>query len=341
MAISAAALAAALDGLHAPWGSVPWGSVEGGDLSVADPAVALRSWDGELAWLLRIQAWDPATGSDSPVYVSSHGYHTGGDGASLAEGIPVFQHFPPGLMNPGSSRLTLVSGGTIRLGATPTHGTIQIANADGAFDAMLGLRLRERPYDLWVGRAEWMGPSFAEFARHRRGLIADATWDYDSITLTVLDPRQRFEQLLNPDVYLGFGVAVRVRAAGDGVQVAADVKLHPAALHVRVMFEVEALANMVLLNYGWEETNRVGWELRLMADGSLLWVQDDWAPYVLSPTGIVTAKAPHRASVGGGSGGVILYLDGDEVARDAAPYVASTLVTPSTQDFWIGKRGSF
>ena len=147
-----------LEGLQAPWGGHPWASPSGDDFSTVDPVDALRSYPGDLAWLLRIRAWDAEASEPRDVLISSHGYHTGGDGSGSAEGLDDFSHFTAGLLNPGSTKVSIVSGGTLKSGATPSHGNIKISNADGRHNALLRLRLRRRPYDLWVGEARWSGP---------------------------------------------------------------------------------------------------------------------------------------------------------------------------------------
>jgi hypothetical protein len=97
----------------------------------------------------------------------------------------------------------------------------------------------------------------------------------------------------------------------------------------------------VLVNYGWEEDDPRGWEMRLTADGSILWVQDNWDPFIITPTASVDANNPHRASFEGGPAGMVLYVDGVEMVRDPTPYLKSALIDPSTTSLLFGKRVSF
>lgn len=325
-----------------PWASEPWGSAgEGEDFSLPDPLVALRSSAAELAWLVRIAAVDPDTEEEVPVYLSSHGYHTaaGGDGSSF--GVPDFQHFDQGLESPASTSVSIISGGSIVPGSTPTHGALTVSNPDGRFNSLRRLRFRRREFRQWVGEARWMGPRFAEFTEFSRGSVEDVTWDRDTITFSLRDPKLQFSKDLNPEAYLGFGTAIRCRTAGDGVAIDASSILHPLQVHFRIVFKAPSLSNMVLLNYGWEETNQIGWELRATADGGILWVQDAYDPFLTTASGLWSADKVHRASWEGGPAGVKIYLDGVERASLSTAYTRSTLVDSQTQRLRVGKRASF
>lgn len=334
------ATAAQLDLLSLPHTGTPWGAVWQGDQSSVDPMVALRAYAGELAWLLRVKdVYDPLTGLTVDVLVSTHGYHTGGDGAGAIEGLDDWEHFPPGLINPGSMSSSVLSGGTVAPGALPTYGSLVIGNADRRFDAMKRYRMRRREFQVWVGPAAWMGPTFTEFAEDRSGVIEDVSWGVEQITLSTRGPDAAFRREVNENRYLGFGPCAELTASGDYVSLDAG-SYNPTSVHWRVMVRAPSpLVNGVLISYGgWTESVREGLEVRITPDGGVLWVIDDYDLLLVTPGGLITPGGRHRVSLEGGAGGTAIYVDGVLAASNSAAYVRSAHIDEGTDVVKIGSR---
>jgi hypothetical protein len=325
-----------LQGLTLPFCATPWGATYGQEYSTPDPLVALSRYAGEIAWLTRVEdVFDPLTGASSDALFSTHGYHTLGDGGGADHGVGDWVLFPAGLANPGSMTESVVNGGTVALGALPSYGSIQVANADGRFDHLRRCRFRRRRFQQWAGPAQWCGPSMSQFAMLRSGVVEDATFDATTITISTRDASGEFSADVNPDGYLGMGTAVRLVDGDDHVLLTDALgTFDPDTPHFRVMVQAEQLLASVLLNYDWTPSSPNGWELRCLPDGAVLWVQGAWARWLVTGPGMVVVGAPVRVSWGGGDEGVKILVNGVLEALDPAPYVRSA----ASGDLLVGGR---
>jgi hypothetical protein len=321
-----------------PVGLVPTGSIYTVDHSIADPLDALLRHDGEVAYMMCARVWDFDDGQEVDVYASTHGFATAGDGASLGDGIPDHTLFPQGLIPPNSS-LTLFQGGRLANSALPAFGVLSFANGDGEFDEFRRrYGWRRRRIDIWATPVSWTGPGWAELALIQVLYGEEVTWDATAVEVSIRDPKERFKEDINPERFLGFGTAIRLQASGDGVRITGspDFQLSASALSLGIMFQVEAPQNAVLVNYGWTPAAPAGWELRLGADDSLMFINLDHAPLVLTASDVVPAGAPHRATVEADSTGIRLYVDGQLEASSTVPFAHPPIV--DTTPLVLGTR---
>lgn len=319
--------------------TVPHGAAFFEDFSAPDAMIAIMDHPGELAYLVIADAYDPVSCTEKTVLLSSHGYATGADGSGSPYGIGDHELFATAIKTPINSKTTLMQGGRLGNSAVPTFGALELANADGRINEILGYRFGRRRIRQLVGPAQWIGPSLDEFATVFDGVAGDLSRDAADATIAIRDGKAKLLKTLNERSYLGMGTAVRLKTAGDCVAIEGSASYSVAAMTVEIMIEVQTLGNFVLVNYGWEEGDSTGWELRLLADGAVLFVAGDYNPYLVSEPGEVTAREPHRLSVVARATGIMLYVNGAVVASSTAAFTNPAL--SAAVPLLIGARQSY
>lgn len=307
------------------------GFPEDEDVSRANPLTALLSDPrAELAFMVRAQPYDssPLAPRVREVYLSSHGYASLDDGGGASEGVPDHAPFPAALVSAFNVKVNLLSGGSWTPSAVPGYGAVIIANPDGAFDDLLRLNWELRPITAWLGRRQWIGPSFSKVGRVFSGTSESISWSTTQISVSIRDLRELFTQDVNPEAYLGFGTAVRFRADADRVTIPygtwtrpVDVDANPI-LAVEVMVQPAALTDSVLCGQGGSD----GWVARLHADGSVGLYDRDLTNFVRTDAGVVRVHEPSRLGFYGDASGLKIRVDGRTVASNAVPYAGPVVV---------------
>lgn len=330
------------------FGEEPLSSLaEAEDTSHGNPITLLLSDErAQLQFAMRTYGYNPATGEVEQVVFSSAGYSTIGDGEGAADGIGDHLHFPAALVSPYSVKVNLVSGGAWQASAIPGFGSVVIADPIGEFDYLKGYDLEGQRLTVWVGRRQWIGPSWSEFGRVFTGTVAALSWDLGVITLDIRDLREVLEVDANPDEYLGFGTGIRTTADGDGVLIGfaaemdtiwsdpdEDYPFPYPSYFGGIIFKPEApLRSGTVLDFGGLVQGRV------YSDGAVGMVvkfTTGWK-FVTSAPGLVAAGELHRLTLRvGGPLGAFVYLDGEVVASDSSVLLADADMTHG--DTWLGR----
>lgn len=318
------------------WSELPIsGILDSDDVSEPNPLTDLLSDPkAKLAFMVRAQPWDPDAGAIRDVFVSSDGYATIDDGAGLALGIADHTPFPGSLASAYSVKVNLISGGSWAASAVPGFGSIVIANPDGQHDDLTKLNWEMREVTAWVGRRQWIGPSFRTLGRVFHGMTDGCTWNTSQITLPVRDMRQSFDVDINPDAYLGFGTAVRMKVTGDVVTIPygawtrpLDVDSNPVVA-VEVMVQAPVAQDSIIATQG----GLGGWACWLFADGAVGLYDRGSTHWIRSAGGKVLVGRPTRLGYYASAEGLAIRVDGVVVVQDAIPYGGP----PITDDIIIG-----
>jgi hypothetical protein len=270
------------------------------DVSEENPLTELLSDPrAELAFMLRGRPYDRTTGAERDVFLSSHGYASLNDGAGVRDGVPDNTHFPASLVSAYNVKVNLLQGGLWQASAVPGFGAVVVANPDGRHDDLLRMDWEMREVTVWLGRQQWIGPSFDRLGRIFTGTVERVTWDGNRIQLQIRDLRQLFDQEANPEAYLGFGTAVRLRAEGDKVHVAHEAGMEPAdgatwLFAFEVVFEAAAHGSAGIFDRGL--TN-----------------------WVVTPAGSFAFGGAVRLGFFAGAAGLAVYVDGLPLAQNAEP----------------------
>jgi hypothetical protein len=291
------------------------------DVSEQNPLTELLSDPrAQLAFMLRGRPYDRTIGAERDVYLSSHGYAALNDGAGALEGVPDNTHFPASLVSAYNVKVNLLQGGLWQASAVPGFGAVVIANPDGRHDDLLRMDWEMREVRVWLGRHQWIGPSFDRLGRIFTGAVERVTWDGSKIQLQIRDLRQLFDQEANPEAYLGFGTAVRLRAEGDKVHVVHEAGMEPADGATWLFaFEVvlEAAAQNAIIARKGDVTCRV------FADGSAGLFDRGLTNWVVTPAGSFAFGGAVRLGFFAGAAGLAVYVDGLPLARNAEPLGAA------------------
>jgi hypothetical protein len=299
------------------------------DVSVANPLAELLSDPRvELAFMLRGQFYDTDLGAERDVCVSSHGYATLDDGGSAAEGIPDHTPFPNALVSAFNVKVDLISSGAWISSAVPGYGAAILANPNGEFDYVQKLNCEMRSVMVWIGRRQWIGPSFRKLGKVFTGTVETVTWNTSQISFNIRDLTELFNQDVNPEAYLGFGTAVRFRADADRVTIPygtwtrpVDVDGNPI-LSVEFMVAVRTIRDSVLCTQG----GSAGWVARLHVDGSVGLYDRDLTNWVRTDPGLVAVDVPTRLGFYGDPEGLKIRVNGKTVASNAVPYAGPVVV---------------
>lgn len=319
-----------------PFALLPFSTLAAGDdESIPNPFTALaQDPDQELQFLLIGTPGDPDDGgADRPIYLSSGGYVSPGDGAGAAFGVSDHTLFENVLISPYSFKTSIASGAKLGKSGLPAYGTIVAANPGGELDWLSRLDWERRPARVLVGPRAWFGPSLSEF-----GVLFDGYFDtvdattLDEISFDLRDRSHVLQEDANPRAYLGMGVAARCRAEGDGVEVAGGIWLRPTdgflqpVLSFEIMIEVAEHRDAVLARHG------ENWELWTHFDGSVgLYVG---ANRLQTGPGAFSPNEPTRIGAYGNSSGLLIYVNGIVSAENHEPY--DTDVDLVDQDLTIG-----
>lgn len=319
-------------------GSYPFGDVPVSAIADADDPSTPNPFDSilidpraQLAYILRAEVLDRDTawrgdydGAEEEVYLSSAGYASLGDGGGAAEGIPDHQLFTECLTNPYSVKVNLIASGSWQPSGLPGYGSVTISDPDGRLRHLLKKNWEWRRLTVWVGRRQWIGPSLAEFGRVFSGTVDAVTASMGTITVALRDLRDLLEQDANPDAYLGFGTAVRMKTAGDKVTRAYHARMDwafalSAMWHGEIIFRAASpLKNAVLLD-------RAGvLQGRVYSNGAVgaLYTESGVKKHMTSAPGLVAAGEVHRLSIALDSDWRgRLFLDGEKVAEDLTAMV--------------------
>lgn len=313
-----------------PWSQEPISSIpEAEDPSTPNPLTALLSDPtAQFQFLVKFTGYDPILAARRDVFISSAGYATLGDNGGVHEGVPNHQAFPNALVSPYSMKVNLIPGGAWQASAIPGFGAVVIANPDRKWDFVQLMDVEGERVLAWVGPRRWIGPTFGEFGRVMHGRIDSLTWDTDTITLNVRDLRQLLEDAdANPDVFLGFDVAVRTRAVADKVTVPHSTAFHPVDGSSNPLLDVEVIVNMdAPLRTATVMRKGVAYKGIVFSNGAVgLFINLTGAipaRWVISKPGLVTPGETHRVGFRGGFGalaygqldGMAVYVDGVYVA---------------------------
>lgn len=316
------------------WSELPLSGIRvSDDVSEPNPLTDLLSDPrAELAFMFRGLPFDPDLDAERPVYVSSHGYAALDDGGGAAEGVPDHAHFPGSLASAYSVKVNLLSGGSWQASALPGYGAVVIANPDGRHDDLLRLEWENRQITVWVGRRQWIGPSFKTLGRVFQGVVNSLTWDASRIVLAVRDLRQLFDEEVNKEAYLGFGTAVRLRATGDRVTIPYDTWTRPVdgegnpVLAVELMIRPKEVGDAILCTQG----GSAGWVGRLHPDGSVGLYDRDLTNWIRTGPGVIVAGVPARVGFYGDTEGLCIRVDGRTKASNNFPYGGPVVVADVT-----------
>lgn len=313
-----------------PWSDLAISDLpEDEDVSEPNPLTGLLSDPrAQLAFMMRASPFDPALGEERDVLLSSHGYAALDDGGGETEGVADHAHFPMALVSAYSVKVNLLSGGTWQASAVPGYGSIVVANPDGRHEDLLLLDWEGRGVTVWVGRRQWIGPSFSDLGRVFQGVVDSLSWDSSRININIRDLRAMFDQDANPEAYLGFGVAVRLRAVGDRVVIPygawmrpTDVDANPV-LAWEMMLEPAEIRDAVLATQG----GSAGAAARLHYDGSLGLYDRDETNWIRTAAGLVAAGVPVRVGFYGDTEGLRIRVNGRTVASNVLPYAGPVVV---------------
>lgn len=320
-----------------PHGYLPFSAIDAADdPSTPNPLSELiTDQRAEFAYVLAADVLDRQTawegdyaGAEETVYLSSHGYASLGDGGGAAEGVPDHKLFPAVLESAYSFKVNLIAGGAWQASALPGFGTIAISNPDNRYEYLLRKNWERRRITVWVGRRQWIGPSFSTFGRIFRATVDRVEADLRTITVTVRDMRDVMEVDANPTAYLGFGSAVRLSSAGHKVTVAFGAAMNQVygtgvLMAPEIIFQAEAPLRAGVLY------DRAGvFQIRLYADGAVgaqVSISGAWEHMTSAPN-LVAAGEVHRVTAVIASDGPRgkLYLDGAQVASNLAMAPAFT-----------------
>lgn len=283
-----------------------------GDL-LADP-------DQEIQKLLVARVGLPDSDEEVLVVLSTHGYATLGDGASLPYGIPDHHLFPVGLVSAHNVKLSLLQGGGFASSALEAYGNIAVGWTDGELDDLATYVWEHRAIEVWAGPYRWIGPSFAKFSRVFQGTVESVDWDINRFTIRARDLKHLLDTEINEEAYLGYGTALEYTAVGAKVTIASSATVQPAQLLMEFMIDVSSLHNGILASKGGD----AGYVLKVNSDGSCSFFDRGLTNDLHTEAGLVAAGRPTRVSFRGDLQGLKIYVNGRLAASNAVPYGGPT-----------------
>lgn len=321
------------------WSELPLCDIDpADDVSEPNPLTDLLSDPrAELAFMLIGNPFDPQLGTTRQVRASSHGYAALDDGGGAGASVADHAHFPAILASPYSVKVSLLSGGAWQASAVPGYGGVVFANPDGLYDEITLLDWEDSTVTVWMGRYQWIGPSFRKLGRVFTGVVDSMTWTTSEITLNVRDLKALLDNNVNQETYLGFGTAARMRAPGDTVSVPYGSWMRPTdadsnpIVSCEVMIKPRVAQDAIIVTQGGD----LGWAMWIHADGALAFYDRGVTNFVRSPAGKVRVGVPTRVACYASSEGLAVRVDGVVVASNSVPYGGPVVVA----DLVIGGPG--
>lgn len=313
-----------------PWSELALADIEpADDVSESNPLTDLLSDPrAELAFMLVGNPFDPQLGATRQVRASSHGYAALDDGGGAAAGIADHAHFPQILASPYSVKVSLLSGGSWQASAVPGYGGVVFANPDGRYDELMLLDWEDSSVTVWMGRRQWIGPSWRRLGRVFTGIVDSMTWTTSDMTLNVRDLKAMLDNNVNEATYLGFGTAVRFRAPGDTVSIPYGAWMRPTdadsnpIVSCEVMVKPRVAQDAVVATQG----GALGWAMWIHSDGSLALYDRGVTNFVRSVAGKVPVGVSTRIACYASSEGLAIRVDGVVVASNSVPYGGPVVV---------------
>lgn len=150
-------------------------------------------------WLAHLQVYDPALPGTRMLYLSSAGYVTGS--TNLPPGGAAHTAYDPRIQNPATIRRDCFEQGTTFGQSRIGYGALELSNADGGLDSLIGLGLDGRALTLILGT---VSPGQAPvWTTVLTGTVEQPEVGWTTVTLRLRDRLAELDRPACPSTYAG------------------------------------------------------------------------------------------------------------------------------------------
>lgn len=307
------------------------------DNSVVDPlGIAISQSGGQRTYLVEIEGYNPDTLTVEKKIFASDKYRTKPSDPELPNFAPIY-----GVVNPGTSETSIMSGGRLVNSAIPTYGDVEIAIGDKSFDAVLNTwKWSGHNIVQKVGTPDLPYPYFGPFAS---GSIVGIDTSYDIARISVTDRSAALNKALQTHIYRGTGYALKFNGTSSYISLGTHSTNVAATFEAWIQCTGSSATVVASHTSGWTNTT-IDWTLEIGTESAGILVakiqRSAGSSTTILDSGIDMRDgiARHVALVlNSGTNNCKLYVNGILVDSGTQPGYSSN----ASAVLVCGRRGSF